>query len=96
MLHLKLRTELFWDLNIAELNEQKHQRIIIERVISLGNLDEWKEIVRHYGLDVIKSEIINAGSLDPKTIAFVESYLKINKEELRCYMKKRSAPQYWT
>ncbi len=96
MLHLKLRPELFWDLNIREMNEQTHQRIIIERVITLGNLDEWKEIVNFYGLDDIKSAVINAGTLDPKTMSFIESYLGIPKEQLRCYTKKQSAPQYWT
>ena len=96
MLQLKLRPALFWDLNIPEMNEQKNERIIIERVITLGNLDEWKAIVNYYGLEDIKSVVLKAGNLDPKTISFIETYLNIRKEELRCYKKKQSAPQFWT
>ena len=96
LLHLKIRTELFWDLDKNRMSEETNRRIIIERVLTLGNLSEWQDIVRFYGLETIKKEIRNAGYLDPKTIAFIETYLKINKEDLRCYIKKQVMPIFWT
>jgi hypothetical protein len=96
MLHLRIRPELFWDLDKNRMSEETSRRIIIERVLTLGNLSEWQEIVRYYGLYTIKKEIRNAGTLDPKTIAFIETYLKINKEGLRCYIKKQLTPTFCT
>ena len=87
--------ELFWDLDKDRLSEETHRRIIIERVLNLGNLSEFREIVKFYGLEMIRKEICQAGESDPKTIAFIESFLKVNKEKLRCYNKQRSIPSFW-
>jgi hypothetical protein len=89
MIGLKIRMELFWDLDKDRLSEETHRRIIIERVLNLGNLSEFREIVKFYGLEIIRKEISQAGDLDPKTVAFIESFLKVNKQELRCYSKQR-------
>ena len=95
MLHLKIRHELFWDLDRDRISENTSRRIIIQRVLSLGNLSEWSELVRFYGLKIIKKEIRLVGYLDPKTIAFVETYLNINKRELKCCTKKQSTTTFW-
>jgi len=69
------------------MDEQKNRRIIIERVFSLGNLDEIKFIFKYYGTEIIKTEIVNAGSLDPKTLLFASEVLHIPKEQFRCYKR---------
>jgi len=91
---LNIRSSLFWDVDPDILSEENNRTLIIERVLNLGNLEEWKEIVRYYGLETIKAEVVKAGDLFPKTVAFVESYLKIPKKELRCYIKKRLTLAY--
>ncbi|HPJ79700.1 MAG TPA: hypothetical protein P5086_11210 [Prolixibacteraceae bacterium] len=95
MLQLKIRPELFWDLDKSKLSEYRNQRIIIERVLSLGNIQEFKEIIQFYGMETIRKEIAKAGSLDPKTLEFVLTFLKINKKELLCCTRKQSTPSFW-
>jgi len=36
-----LRKELFWDMDTTKMETDKNQRIIIERVLSYGNLVEF-------------------------------------------------------
>jgi hypothetical protein len=95
MFELPLRKELFWDIDVNHLDAGKNKRLIIDRVLSIGNLSELKIIIQYYGKETIISEIKQIGYLDPKTLEFVVSYFGIGKEELKCYIKKLSARQYW-
>lgn len=85
---------LFWDMDLSKMDPETNKRIIIERVFSLGNLDELKFIFRHYGTDTIRREIVRAGNLDRKTLQFASDILKIPKEEFRCYKRRQSAIIY--
>ncbi|HOO98136.1 MAG TPA: hypothetical protein P5180_10220 [Bacteroidales bacterium] len=93
-MQIPVRDILFWDIDLSRLNPETNRRIIIERVFSLGNLEELKFIFSRYGTTVIKKEIVNAGILDDKTLQFASEILQIPKEEFRCYRKKQSAQNY--
>lgn len=87
---LPLRNTLFWDVDPARFDEQKNRRLIIERVFSLGNIEELKVIFKFYGREIIKKEIVRAGKLDPKTLHFASEILSIPKEDFRCYRRQQS------
>lgn len=91
---IAVRDLLFWDLDLSKMDPETNRRIIIERVFSLGNLNELKFIFSHYGAGLIRQEIVKAGSLDMKTLQFASEILQIPKEEFRCYRKKQSAQKY--
>jgi len=69
-----LRKELFWDIDFAGMNPKTHKRIIIERVITLGNLAEFIFLLRTYTSRTLVSVIEQIGYLDPKTLNFVVSF----------------------
>jgi hypothetical protein len=92
---LPLRKELFWDTDFENLYVEKHKRIIIERVLTLGNLDEFLFILNTYDNQTLISVIQQLGYIDPKTLSFVESFFNLNKKELTCYIKKQSATTHW-
>jgi hypothetical protein len=93
--YLNIRPSLFWDIDRNILNEENNRKLIIERVLNLGNLSEWIEIVKYYGLDIIKEEVKKAGDLYPKTISFIETYLDIPKTKLRCSTRKQLNQEVW-
>jgi hypothetical protein len=95
MFDLNIKKELFWDVDFNRLDKNINKRLVIERVLSYGNLAELKEIISYYGREVIVLEIKKAGYLDPKTLEFVAGYFGVAKEDLTCYIKKQSAPQHW-
>jgi len=90
-----LRKELFWDIDVGEMNPKTHKRIIIERVLTLGNLAEFRFLLHTYTSQTLVSEIEQIGYLDPKTMNFVVSFFNINKNKLRCYTRKQSTTQHW-
>jgi len=92
---LPFRRELFWDIDFANLNLEKHKRLIIERVLTLGNLEEFRQLLVIYKTEIIRQTIMELGYLDPKTMNFVISFFEIDKNQLRCYTKKQSTQQHW-
>jgi hypothetical protein len=92
---LPLRKELFWDVYFDRLTVETHQRLIIERVLSLGNLNEFYFILETYSPQTIIRVLSQAGYLDPKTMSFVVSYFHIPKTKLKCYTRKPSATIPW-
>ena len=93
---IPVRTEILWDINLKTMDPDKNKAIIIERVLSYGNIGELKFLFIYYGIEIIRQTVKNIGYLDPKTFEFVISYFNINKEEMKCYIKKQSARQHWS
>lgn len=92
---LKIRKELFWDVDHERFNENSNKNLIIERVFCYGTVEELKNIFLYYGTETIKKEIQTAGFLDKKTLEFASALLNISRNKFKCYKKKQSAPTYW-
>ncbi len=92
---LPFRKELFWDTNFDSLFADTHKRLIIERVLTLGNLDEFIYILNTYDTQTLVGVIRQLGYIDPKTLSFVVSFFNIKKKELKCYTRKQSIEQHW-
>ena len=50
-----IRPILFWDTKPEKLNWQKNKQIVIKRIYKYGNDQEKQELIRYYGMEVIKS-----------------------------------------
>jgi len=90
-----VRKELFWDINQDDFDVERNRRLIIERVFSLGTLQELKFIMTLYDRETIREELMKVGYLDPKTFNFAVHFYNIPKKQMRCYIRKRSRPQHW-
>ncbi len=91
----KINDAYFWDINIKTLDEIKSKRLIIERVANLGNLDEIKLLVNHYGKKELENTICNLNYLDPKTLNFLSLVFNIPKSNFKCFTRKQSKAQHW-
>lgn len=80
----KLNKTYFWDIDPDLLDENKSKRIIIERVMNLGNLREIKLILRHYGKEEVKNTVCNLNYIDPKTLNFLSLLLHVPINEFKC------------
>lgn len=93
--HLKIRKELFWDIDPEKIDENTNKRLIIERVLNLGDIDEFLSLVHFYDRKILLNEIAKIAYLDPKTLNFVVSYFGMNKKDLKCFTKKQSQQIHW-
>ncbi len=51
----------FWDVDGLMLDEQKHERLIISRLLNFGRLQDWRWLVHTYGRNRL-SAILNSES----------------------------------
>jgi hypothetical protein len=92
---LPVRKELFWDVDYEKLDSVRHKRLIIQRVLTLGNLNEFIYLLHIYDTKTLVNEIRKIGNLDPKTLKFVTTFFNINRNELKCFTKKQSTKTHW-
>ena len=85
---LHLRETLFWDINPKNLDVDNSVKIIIERVLTRGNLDEFNQLLLFYPVMIIRETLLKIGYLDDKTLNFSSWYFKIPENEFLCYKKR--------
>ncbi len=91
----QLSKHLFWDADIAEIDEQKHSRYIIKRVLQYGLFSDWNKLVQNYTLDKIVDTAIHMRDLDKKTASFLALLSGVQKRKFLCYSSKPSTPKHW-
>jgi len=89
-----LKQGYFWDIDIKP-GKAVSKRLVIERVFSLGTLNEVAFVLRYYGKKDSEKILLDLNYMDPKTLNFVSKYFDRSKTEFRCYIKKQSIPQLW-
>jgi hypothetical protein len=84
---LRLEKKNFWDVDINSVDLNKHKRFIIARLLERGGWEDFKDIVRHYGLEKVKEEVIQIHYMDKKTLHFCSVYFGIPLEKFKCYRR---------
>jgi hypothetical protein len=65
-----------WEYDLKTFNYDKSYKIVIERVLQLGNLEQWREIVSYYGEAKILDTIDWSAQLDQRCKDFSRFFLK--------------------
>jgi len=90
----QLNPRLFWDTDPKKLDPEGSSRLIIERVFSLGSMDEIKLLIQHYGKEKLTEELTRLNYLDPKSLNFAAKLLDIPRSSFKAYKPKGSQTQY--
>jgi hypothetical protein len=71
------------------LDVLKSKRLIIERVATLGNIDELKSLVNFYGKKEIINTLLKLNYLDPKTLNFFSLLFDLPKSSFKCFTRRQ-------
>jgi hypothetical protein len=91
----QLSPVLFWDVDRAKLHPQKHAAYIVERVLSLGTMEDFQQIKEYYGKPKIKRIAKKLRYLDDRVLHFCSIYFNVPITHFRCYTLKQSSPSHW-
>ena len=86
---------LFWDIDLNDLNLNTHSSFILARVLDYGTWQDWKLLCSHYTKDEIKKAALEIRSMFPKSLNYIAMYTDIPISEFRCYKLRQSAPTIW-
>jgi len=83
----RLSKYLFWDIDTRKLNYETRASFILERVFTMGmQKDEW-EVIKYYGKERIREEVVKCKALDRKTLNYLSVFYEIPKRKFACYRK---------
>ncbi|MEI6649901.1 MAG: hypothetical protein WCL23_00510 [Candidatus Moraniibacteriota bacterium] len=87
------KKSLFWDVDVQELDVQKHRDFIMKRIFGMGDLEDLAWSRKEYGADVLKNLfLLSADGLDAKSRNFWKKYFHLSDEEL-CTPKRSTQGQ---
>ena len=72
----KIPKTLLWEYNLDTFDFDKSYKIVIERVLQRGNLDDWKQIVAYYSNQQILETIDWSAQLEERDKNFSKMFLK--------------------
>ena len=61
-----INTALLWEYDLDTFNYEKSYKIVIERVLQPGNLEEWRNMVNFYTKEQILETITWSAQLDKR------------------------------
>ncbi len=71
-----IRPGLLWEYDLKTFGWDRSYKIVIERVVQLGRIDEWKEIYEFYGSQKILEAVDWSKQLDNRDKNFARLFLK--------------------
>jgi hypothetical protein len=91
----KINPQYFWDIDLLTLDENSSFRLIVERVFTLGEVNEMNLLISFYGREKVIDVLSDLSYLDPKTLNFVSKLFNKPLKSFKCYRLKQSNPQHW-
>lgn len=85
---------IFWDVNIHKLDVSRSKRLIVQRVLDYGLMEDWKVLLKMYGVSEISKTAVSLREIDKKSASFVALLSKIPLEKFVCFTSKQSIPEH--
>ncbi len=86
---------LFWDIDIAELDMEKHKAFIVARVLDYGMMADWLFIRQYYGIDRLREIALNIRSMERRSLSFIATVTRTPENQFRCYKLLQSKNLHW-
>ena len=72
----KINDRLLWEYDLDTFNYDRSYKIVIERVLERGTLDEWREMLNYYGEQKVLETIEWSSQLTERMKHFSRFFLK--------------------
>jgi len=89
---MKFSSVIFWDVDYDQIDFQKNSRFVIGRVVRYGTAADWINLKSLYGLELIKSDMLNERDLDARSLSFLSCVLDTPQNQFRCYSTRQLHP----
>jgi hypothetical protein len=79
-----LSEHLFWDVDRAGVDFEKHAGWLTKRVLEYGRWSDWQALVAHYGRPKLAELVVGLRSLQPRALAFCCAWFELPASSFRC------------
>lgn len=92
---MNLDKKIFCDVDYDTLDWEKYASWVIVRVFERGDVEDIRQVRRHYGDEKINVALTNAKWLPLRTIYLACAVLDNELNDYRCYREAQLNPQHW-
>ncbi|GAB3569972.1 hypothetical protein GCM10027578_25420 [Spirosoma luteolum] len=85
----------FWDVDMKSLDYERNARFVIEKVMNYGLWADIVALLRFYGRERVKAEVVQVAYLKKKTLSFCCAIFDLTPDQFRCYTRQQSNPTPW-
>ena len=85
----------FWDVNFDSLDIEKNASFIMEKVFNYGLWADQVAIMKYYGDDRIKQEVVKGAYFKKKVLRFLCVIFDLQPSDFICYIRRQAHPICW-
>ncbi len=86
---------LFWDVDPETFDPERGRRLVVQRVLTRGTLEDLRKLMVRYPRSVLRETVLGIRDWEPKVRNFISIWLDIPKEEFACCTSRLSHPRHW-
>jgi len=90
-----ISAKAFWDVDFDKIDFEKSSLFVIEKVFNYGTFAEQIEIIKFYGIEKIKEEVVKISYFKVKVFAFVCGFFNLDKSLFKNYQRRLQNPNIW-
>lgn len=90
-----LSNKAFWDVDLNELDFEKHARFVIAKVFNDGTWEDQIAVMNYYGPDRLKKEVLFIPYLRLNVVTYLCLLLDLKKEDFLCCKPKQLPQLHW-
>jgi hypothetical protein len=85
----------FWDVNFDNIDFEGDSVFVMDKVFNYGIWADIVEILRFYGIERVKKEIIHAPYFKNTTLSFLCVILNLTEEDFITYQRRQARKPIW-
>lgn len=86
---------LFWDIKSDDIDFEKDKFYIIDRVLNYGGWNDFIALLKFYGNETIRTEIVRSSYLKKDVLNFVCFYFNLKPTDFECYTRRQLHQELW-
>lgn len=85
----------FWDVNFNNIDFENNSLFVMAKVFNFGKWSDIIEILRFYGLDRVKKEVVHAPYFKHTTLSFLCVILNLTEQDFKVYQQRQVRKPIW-
>jgi len=93
--HPSISPRVFWDTDVSTLDYDKDKLYIMDKVLNYGVWDDFVAMMKYYGKEAVKREVVRLPYLKKDVLNFLCFYLGLKPAQFKCYTHRQLQEPHW-
>ena len=85
----------FWDVDFENLDFENNSLFVMDKVFNYGLWVDVIEVLKYYGIERVKEEIVKAPYFKNTTLSFLCTILNLSVSDFKAYQQRQARKPIW-